>query len=56
MANYWDIIKKAVSGAVGNAVGAVPQAGISLAGGLAQKQASQFRRTGCQGRCRRCDW
>jgi len=42
MPNYWDIIKKAVGDAVGNAVGAVPQAGISLAGGLAQKQASQL--------------
>ena len=42
MPNYWDIVKKAISDAVGNAVGAVPQAGISLAGGLAQKQASQL--------------
>ena len=42
MPNYWDIVKKAISDVVGNAVGAVPQAGISLAGGLAQKQASQL--------------
>jgi hypothetical protein len=36
------MIKEALSNAVGNAVGAIPQAGISLAGGLAQKQASQL--------------
>ena len=42
MPNYWDSIKQAISNAIGNAVGAVPQASISLAGGLAQKQASQL--------------
>ena len=34
MANYWDIIKKAIGSTVGNAAGAIPQAATSLAGGL----------------------
>jgi len=42
MPNYWDGIKQAISNAIGNAAGAIPQASVSLAGGLAQKQASQL--------------
>jgi hypothetical protein len=42
VANYWDIIKKAISSTVGNAAGALPQAASSLAGGLVQKQVTQM--------------
>jgi hypothetical protein len=42
MANYWDIIKKAIGSTVGNAAGAIPQAATSLAGGLVQRQVTQM--------------